>query len=268
MKIIFFKASGGTTHMLTRLGYALKFCIENNFELVIDTINHEAHRYNFSKYYSFNNFKILDINEAKEKYNGKIPKIYFTEQVRYNREKKRYFFNNKKVALEPSKEKMYQVVCNKGDLPFLLKRLKLSNKLLDFCNKFMIKEKYIGIHFRNTDMKTDIKLILNKMIKELEINKDIKIVYLATDDYKSIDLFKEKCPVKLICLTNLPKEEILTLHYCSDTVLNKYNLSKEQLIFELWRDIFLLKNSSIFIPSDKSSLSRFIIELRENNYIF
>ena len=57
-------------------------------------------------------------------------------------------------------------------------------------NVRQIYSKYLGIHYRNTDIKTNFDLIVQQIQQKLKENKDINIIYFATDHFDSIKKFK------------------------------------------------------------------------------
>lgn len=122
--------------------------------------------------------------------------------------------------------------------------------------EFKINKKYIGIHFRNTDIKTDKNLLLNNIKNKINDN-NIKLLYLGTDDCNMYDYLKENLNNIEILRITIPKCNIYNLHYSLE---NKY-----ESVYNCLVDIYYLLNSDIFIPSIKSSLSRWILKMRNNN---
>ena len=71
------------------------------------------------------------------------------------------------------------------------------------------------------------------------------------------DYLKENLNNIEILRITIPKCNIYNLHY---ELINKY-----ESVYNCLVDIYYLLNSDIFIPSIKSSLSRWILNMRNNN---
>jgi hypothetical protein len=111
----------------------------------------------------------------------------------------------------------------------------------------------MGVHFRNTDIKNDINIIINTINKS-----SYKTIYLATDDYSAYELIKKECSnYNIIQFTKPINANGKAIHYADD---NKYSLILNILI-----DIYYLYKADTFIPNLSSSVSRLINSMRENN---
>ena len=136
--------------------------------------------------------------------------------------------------------------------PYICNKLNLEEK---------INEKYLSIHYRNTDMKHDINKFLIKARTVLNMT-NIKILYLASDDNSAFSIFKSNFPdIKIIRKTIPDNSKKGSLHYISE--------DKDKQMYECLRDVYYILHSYIFIPSYKSSMSRGIINMIiKNNTIF
>jgi hypothetical protein len=127
-------------------------------------------------------------------------------------------------------------------------------------SEIKIKDSYISIHFRNTDIKNNITDFILK-IRNLDTN--IKTIYLASDDNSSYDILQKELPDFIIIRNTIPPKNITNLHYCSDACNDKYNE-----VYNCIRDIYFILNSTYFIQSKNSGLSQYIILMIENkNYL-
>jgi hypothetical protein len=134
-----------------------------------------------------------------------------------------------------------------------LENLELDNLELDNHNlDNLALDNYIGVHFRNTDIKNNIE----HLIIEIKKHSNYTNIYLATDDYKAYEQLKLALPNHNIYQYTKPiNANGKPIHYNND---NKYILILNTLI-----DIYFLNKSTIFIPSIQSSISRLINYMRE-----
>jgi hypothetical protein len=130
-----------------------------------------------------------------------------------------------------------------------------------------INQPYIGVHFRNTDMKHNLRLIILKLKLYSRVKK-IKTVYWATDDPNSLKQVKVLLPdLNIINLANIDKLEsksFLNIHNLSDFDLEDAGLTKFEQIRNVFLDIYILARSHYFISSNKSGFSLLIKLFRSN----
>lgn len=125
------------------------------------------------------------------------------------------------------------------------------------------KDKYISIHFRNTDIKNDTNEYLSKIKNAFSEHKHIDTLYVATDDANFYDKVKFSFPEKNIIRSTIPlhpppRYEGRGLHHLHpDRVKQQHNC----LI-----DIFNILLSDVFIPSNNSSFSRVICRMIIKGY--
>lgn len=126
------------------------------------------------------------------------------------------------------------------------------------------KKKYISIQFRNTDKNNDYNLIIKKInqhSKKLKRN-NIKKIFLATDDSKSLDIFKKLLP-------DFEIFSVCDVDYFKGKCIHYNTKDKNKLTIDLLKDIYMILKSKYFIPSINSGVSRWIIQmLEEKNNIF
>ena len=126
--------------------------------------------------------------------------------------------------------------------PYIFNKLNLEEK---------INEKYLSIHYRNTDMKHDINRFIIRA--RAVFNKtNIKILYLASDDNSAFNIFKSNFPdIKIIRKTIPDNTKKGGLHYISE--------DKDKQMYECLRDVYYILHSYIFIPSPYSAFSKNIM---------
>jgi len=261
-KYIVYKVSGGLNHMLGQINNIIHLSKISNRLLIIDC-NGGAFENDFNKY-----FNIPDINYSTNYdwlYNdSSLDKNMFEKYIKSNIryiEKGTYFLENKKVSLN------FNEVLNSNDKILYLTRvntiktkwhIKVNKNIVDEISKKKIKEKYVGVHFRNTDIKNDINKFISEILKLPEI---YNIIYFATDDYNAIYKLKDLTKkFKIIQYTNPLNTKGHNIHY--------NNPNKDEVIMNALIDMYHLTYSSHFIPSIESSFSKRIIEIRKNDDFF
>lgn len=216
---ILYNASGGLAHLLKGLQKIFFYSIIKNKRILINTSEHIAFDYKkFSEVFYFKyfkNYKDFDNEIYDEKYIGCGSS--------FSKNFKKIFIKNLKLT------------------PMYMKKIN-KNKLN--CNK------YISVHFRNTDKKNDINILLKKIRIVTKISK-IKKLYLATDDSNAYTIIK----------TNFPKINILRHTIPLPNVFNLHKSKFENKLESCFIDIYNIINSEYFIPCVNSGLSRFIIDM-------
>ena len=138
------------------------------------------------------------------------------------------FFKRLPVQLIPLREYVY-------------KNLNETNDNLDNI-------KFISVHFRNTDKKTNITEHIKKI--KSKINKyKVNNIYLATDDYKFYDILKKNIKNCGIYMYTIIKSKVFNIHY------NRKIFSEGENLFRGLLDIYMLQKGIEFIGCDNSNFS-------------
>lgn len=262
-KYIIYQGSGGLVHMLGGLVYCCDYIKKKkNYLLIIDIKNHKAFLNNFSKYFILNNIIYSeDYNDIKNIKNIKtyhrIPLEYFNEMnVQYE---KNYIhkYNNHEINIGIPLEKIkynnnIKMYAGHGgnNHTNIIKYVKCNNEIKKELKNYLINDKYIGVHFRNTDKCNNIFNFINILKKY----KDYKI-YIATDDIKSLNIFK----------TELVNYDILYYFEPYDTKgknIHFNNPNKDEVIKSILVDMYILYKSDIFIDSPNSLVSQLVNKMR------
>lgn len=263
MKYFIYKSSGGLFHNLGGLCKAIQYCIENKFILIVDMNKHKAFRDNFTSFFTINNNKL----EWYDNYE-KVPLelTYFNIPLKIIKEKSIKFVSGKyyieNINISNIRKNNNIIVFARAGFPYnpiykIKCNITIMNKLLE---EEKIKEKYISMHFRNTDLKNNIQAFIHK-IKHILQNIKINILYIASDYSETNNIIKKRFPKLHIIQKTIPPKNIKNLHYTSkDSYTEKY---------EALRDIYYILQSTIFIPSTNSGFSNGIIKMIKNkNTIF
>jgi len=273
-KFIIYKASGGLSHNFNGLSLAIHMAVTQNRILCINMIHHPQK----NKGIKFSDFFIINNNDL-EYYDedfSKIPNCYSYHDLSVDD-----IINNIRSTEDYADLKfIFSIFINdfnlvvytgngRNDIPVeiheKLNQEKLNIKVNDQINKRLkneikIKELYISMHFRNTDIQNNIKEFIKK-IRNLDTN--IKTLYLASDDNSSYHILKKELSDFIIIRNTIPPENIRNLHYSHEAICNKSNE-----VYNCLRDIYFILNSIYFIPSKNSGLSKYIISMIKNkNYL-
>ncbi len=271
-KYVIYKGTGGLIHMLCGLVHCITWCKKNNHFLIIDVKSHSCYKHNLSDFFIINNF-----NNYSEDYNlinttcnyYRLPISYIRDYSNVEVDRGNDNFTHKymidrfnircnldDIGIKDNKIKIYAGPGSNNHVQ-LINYIKVKPEIMDIINKYDMIENYIGVHFRNTDIKNDINKIINEILKQ-----PYKNIYLATDDYNAYDIIKNQLPDHNIIQYTKPIDSNgKPIHYIND---DKYTL-----IINILIDIYFLSKSNIFIPSNVSSISHLINRIKETgNNIF
>ena len=261
--------------MLCGLVHCITWCKKNNHFLIIDVKSHSCYKHNLSDFFIINDFNNYSedydkINMSVYNYNyHRLPISYirnypnievdrgngnFTHNYMINRFNIRCNLDD--IGIKEDKIKMYAGPGSNNHFQ-LINYIKVKPEIIELINKYDPIENYIGVHFRNTDIKNDINKIINEISKH-----SYKNIYLATDDSNAYDIMKSKLPNhNIIQYTKPIDSKGKPIHYINN---DKYTLIMNILI-----DIYFLSKSNKFIPSNVSSISHLINKIKETgNNIF
>ncbi len=267
---VIYKGTGGLIHMLCGLAYCLDWCQRNGHILIIDVISHQCYKHYLSDFFIISNefkgsynetyemdqtlkFHRISVNDIKN-----YPNVEVDRGLNNNTHKYMLDRFNIRVGLDTyNRNDRIKVYAGPGSCKPInvLKYFKVKPEILKIItNHPPIVDQYIGVHFRNTDLKNNINEYINKI--KLSCN-NINTVYLATDDYDAVNIFKTELPDKKIIMYVDPyKSDGKPIHYAND---DKYNL-----IINLLTDVYYLEKSTIFIDSPLSLVSKLIKTSKEN----
>lgn len=267
-KYIIYVGTGGLCHMLSGLSIAIDKAIINKRILIIDCLRLSCFKNKVLNYFDINvqNLKI------EENYNSIINDNYnhlSIQEFKIIHPKiisgQGYYIDKYNVSSFQGNEDNNKIIAYAGyGGKNINKFITIKGNIIsDIKNKFanIINEKYVSIHFRNTDMKHDINFFINLINNNKEkLKKDsIQKIFIATDDYNAFNIFKEKLSDFAIFKVNqIENLEGKCIHY--------FTKDKDKVILDLLNDIYIILNSQYFIPSKKSGVSQWIIQMINENF--
>lgn len=253
MKYIVYKGTGGLFHNLHGLSKAIDLSISNHFTLIIDMDAHPAFGANFSDYFT------IDCNKLK--YRCNYDNISLPSDLKDIQSKPSTYFGytgrNHKWTIDRSKE--FNIVY--GNPPVALNTKIRINDVYSKniqTNNPIIGEKYISVHFRNSDKKNNVDLFLKKITASLKKHANITTLYVASDDYDFYTIVEKKFPTITIIRKTVFEKNLKNLHYgCKD---------KKKQMYDCLVDIYYILLSDVFIPCTNSGMSTGIMAMIKNRY--
>lgn len=258
-KYIIYKSSGGLTHYLKGLIYAYIIAKQQNRLLFIDNNQESMNKLKFNDFFKFKE----DINYIDNDYS------LLSEDIIYkNKYNKTDIINSKGVYKDYNKYYIYEYNCNTylnnnenlviysgpglNSVSEIHNYITLNNIIMNKLNKSnKIHNNYISIHYRNTDIRNNINKYIDKINK---YNKNINTLYVASDDYDAYETFKRFFPNMNVIRYVIPNNNNgKNIH--SNVII--YEQSYKQM-YETLLDMYMIFNSTYFIPSNNSGLSQFI----------
>ena len=133
-----------------------------------------------------------------------------------------------------------------------------------------LPKNYIAIHYRNTDYKNDINVTINQMI-DASKNSGIKDIYWATDDVNSLEMARGIPGLNIISFAleiNVLENDLRNLHQLSSDKLMKFGYTRNDIAKYFFLDLYCLARSDKFIPSEMTSIKKFVNLLRfDSDYL-
>ena len=272
---LIYKGTGGLIHMLLGLVYCMRFCIKYKNILIIDVISHKCFKHYLSDFFIIDcpeltyseDYNIIEtgitFNNKSIDYIKNYPDVEFN--VKDINTVYQYQIDNinirRKLSIDDAKKRI-KIFAGPGSyggpkFNLILKYIKVKQEILNIIKEYPVIQNYIGVHYRNTDIKNNINIIINNISKNKYNN-----IYLATDDSTAYDKLKAAFPNHNIYQYTKPiNSNGLPIHYAFD---DKYKLTLNLLI-----DLYFLYNSNEFINSEGSLVSNFVLSMRnENKSIF
>lgn len=137
--------------------------------------------------------------------------------------------------------------------------IRVNKNVSRFLGKYKVPSPYVGIHFRNTDMKSEIDMFFEEVLK---YKGKTKTAYLASDDYHAIDKFRDAIgsEFEFITFTRPSDYKGKSVHYS--------NANKDEVILTALLDMLILSKADYFVPTKKSSFSKAVMGIRDGRKFF
>lgn len=130
-----------------------------------------------------------------------------------------------------------------------------------------VPERFVGVHFRNTDRHSDLAAYLDRTRLACE-RAGGSDVYWATDDASSLDEAKAQLTgLRVHGFARIQATEGRSwgnLHYASDEQLRAAGLSRQARLEDALGDIFMLAHADSLVANQDSALSRMAFLLQKS----
>ena len=266
---------GGLSDMLCVINTCLIYAINNNRILILNTTG-DWFRENIHKFIKFTHESIYKDNTYEQIYNLSIyPPIFNNKLI----EKPTFYWsqdgvhntlNNTILDTNLSKNYdediiLYSNCGYEGCIPeTLLKNMYFQNIVTDVYYERLNKlpERYISIHIRNTDFKSNVDDFIQKYNNKLKDH----VFFLASDDINTIEKYKQLYGSNMFNFSNIPNTKHINdnanIHYNHGDILH------EQFIIDCMVDILLLASGNeYYYSSEQSGYSKLALYLFQNKNI-
>jgi len=244
---------GGLCDMLNIINKCLIHSEDNNRKLIIDTTKYSWFKHNIHDYILFNHPNIIN-NISYEKINDSSiypPELKGKLKSTIIKYKDGINITEDNVVLSIDLEKKYTediIVyssCGGGIPSKLINYIQVNPIILDVYYKRLnqLPNKYISIHIRNTDYKSNVDEFIALHDDKLKNNK----FFLATDDIKTIDKCKLLYGMNVMHFSNIPDNNGKNIHD------NHTKINQQEFIIDNFVDLLLLASSNEFYFSSKES---------------
>ena len=262
---IVYYGSGGLSHMMSGLFFAIYIAKSTNRVLIIHLQDYQLFPFKISKY--FNIYDKVSIQEHWEgvpdhykffQYSVENLKTYDNFHYKQGKRWGNYYYNNHLLnSFDAVKKNLTQDIfplrTYYPNYNYTNIKLHLSIRNIVKRKCVPIKGRYISIHFRNTDLKYLTIEAVSKRCLFLSRTYKINIIYLATDDYSAYNKLRQLLPsrIKLI-------QYIVPDNY-NGKALHKNKKDKYELTINSFCDMFMILKSQYFIPCAISGFSKWLI---------
>ncbi len=250
-RFLVYKGTGGLAHMLRGLNEAIRMARISNRFLVIDCISNPGFGCNFSDFF------VIDNLEYSDRYSD-IPVDYkfrnlFIRDIKkrsiHSSKKKYHIFEHNISDIDPNCDENLIVFGGTGSNK-LISGMRVNKIVMErLIKEIVIKDKYISVHYRNTDLKNNIIGFVNKIRKTIK-NTGIKTIYWASDDESSFERVRKVISEGNFVRYTVPERVKKNLH--------SEARDKQKQVYDCLKDIYFILKSEYFIPSRNSGMSQYV----------
>jgi len=272
-KFVYLIPKGGFNDCLNIIDITLNYCKKYQRILLLDMTN-SCYKINFSDYFTIKLSNIIyDINEIKKILLNNNYTIYPTilsnelnnilnKKINLKYQKDGYLYENYKLNL-PKKDILENIIiyscCGYGKSGYnIFKHLEFKNNIKELCEKkysLLNNSKYLYIQVRNTDYKSDFKKLY---INNKKLIHSYNVIYLATDDKKVLNFFKNK-KLNIYTFNVYPLKKYKSLHTS--------NISSDDKIKCLIYDIYFCIKSDKILSNSKGGFIKLLRDCYNNKIL-
>ena len=262
---LIYLGSGGLCHCLSGLSKAIKLALDTKRILIIDTFKLKSFKNKISFFFDLQIDNLIIKYDYYDIYDKKVINMKVTDFKNiYPKLISHSYFIGKHNATDPAfinHNDQIIVYCGYGG-NYINPNIKLNLFFKQFIKNKLeeYNDNFLSIQFRNTDKINDHNIIVKKInqhIKKIKRNK-INKIFLATDNPKSLDIFTKLLPEFKIF-------SVCEIEYFNGKCIHYNSKDKNKLTIDLLKDIYMILKSKYFIPSVNSGVSKWIIQMINNN---
>jgi hypothetical protein len=263
--------TSGINDIFVGINKALLYCNNYKRTLLVNGLK-SAYKINFSDYFNLANKNVIfDINKINEICNNKNYTIYpealnskmndilnSTITFNYSGEEGIFCYNGIKLTLPEDNRKENIIIYNEccgGNGYSLFKELIFQPHIKEICLKRynILQKPYLCIHIRNTDYKCDYVSYFNEHEHEIRLYKEI---YIATDDKKTLDFYREKGLSIQNFTTFSINDKCWNLHQSNVNPYNKF--------IDLFSDIYIAGMSDKLMSNSRGGFINLLRDINKN----
>ena len=273
-KYVYFIPKGGINDVFVQINKVIQYCIRKQRILLLDMLP-SGYKINFADYFNINNvgchvvYNSLIIKYIIEsKTHTLYPNILNEHSVNLLKDSKKFIwtkgttiFAYKDALLNlPNEDVEHDIIvhvcCGGGKGYSLFNHLSLNNNLKTFCKENInrIKQKYMCIYVRNTDLKSNYTFLYENHKEEIH---SYKAIYICTDDKNVLQYFKNKHE-NVNCFTTFPENEYHSLHTSKE-------LDGNTKIKDIFVDMYMAIGSDKLLTNSRGGFVTLLKDCRQHN---
>lgn len=263
--------TSGINDIFVVINKALLYCNKHKRTLLVNGLK-SVYKINFSDYFNLTNKNVIfDMNKINEICNNKNYTIYpealnskmnevlnSTITFNYSGKEGIFCYNGINLTLPEDNREENIIIYNEclgGNGYTIFKELVFKPHMKEICLKRYnkLQKPYLCIQIRNTDYKCDYISYFNTHENEIRLYKEI---YIATDDKKVVDFYREKGLSIQNFTTFSTNDKFLNLHQSNVNPYNKF--------IDLFSDIYIAGMSDKLMSNSRGGFINLLRDINNN----
>jgi hypothetical protein len=263
---VYFVPREGFNDILCATRVVIEYCKKYNRTLLIDGTK-SCYKINFGDYFTINQDIIVDTVQIKKICSNTSYTIYpndlqnkmsdiLEEKIKYKYIDRGVTYNKERLEL-PEQELSENIIvysaCGGVNGHKVFNQLIFNATIIDIVNERVNKlnKPYLCVQIRNTDRSCDYISFFNENENKIRSYKEI---YIATDNKKIIEFYKEK-GLNVKNFTTFPEENYVSLH--------KSNIDNHTKFVDMICDIFIISLSHELLSNSLGGFIKLVKNLQQ-----